>query len=109
MIWRQAKDALAAATVQRLDDHVLAQALHEGQHALRVGRYYGLGHEVGKTQDAQLLTYLAQARRIVEHEGARGVGQAEQLGGKEKVGVKGRVLAHEDRVEVAAALVGPRP
>ena len=63
------KHAFAAVAVERLDDHLAALFVHE---TLEPRNF--VGHErgrnrVGKIQRVELFVGLAQAGRIVEHEG----------------------------------------
>ena len=98
--------ALATVSVQRLDDH-LASLLGKKRFEL----WNFIGHErrrnrVGKIQRVKFFVRLAKPGRIVEHERLPFVGQAQQHRGVEIGRIGGRILAHEDRVEVFDWIIG---
>ena len=92
--------------VERLDDHFAALLVEKGFQPRNFIGHQRRRNRVGKIQRVELLVGLAQARRIVQHEGAMAVGQAEQHR-RVKIGrIGGRVLAHEYRVEGLERILG---
>src|SRR6266851_1516808 len=94
------ENALAAVAVERFDDHLAALLLHKLFQSRNFVGNKRRRNRAGKIQRIEFFVSFAETRWTVQHKGAMRVGEAEQHRGIEIVGVGGRILAHEDRVEV---------
>ena len=94
----------ATEAVQRLDHHLSTQLLHEAPELSAFAADKSLGDDLRKVQGVKLLVGLAQSARMVHHEASALIHQAQEMRGKEKLHVEGRILAHENYVETAQGL-----
>jgi hypothetical protein len=103
---------LAAAGGQRLQDHVEvrvaqgaaedrapAHAVQRLEHRHGAG-HHGLGRELGEPHGVGLLADVAQRSRLVDHQHAGFLGALQQEGRVDEFHVEGRILAHQDHVQL---------
>ena len=70
----------------------------EGLEGRRIARHQGRRAALGELESGQLLVHVAQALRIVHHERAGALREAEQLGVVQVVGIDRWVGAHQHDV-----------
>ena len=65
----------------------------------------GRRRQLGKQGGKELLVAVAQAGRAIHHQGAATLGLLQQVGGIDEFVVEGRILAHQDHVQLAQGQV----
>jgi hypothetical protein len=93
------EDRAPAHAVQRLD-HRRAVARHEAAHVGHGAGHHGLGRELGEPHGVGLLADVAQRSRLVDHQHAGFLGALQQEGRVDEFHVEGRILAHQDHVQL---------
>ena len=95
----------AAHAVQRFEDHVTVQGSKFTQH-VGAAADHGWRRALGELGGEQFFVTVAQALRFVDDQYAIALGLFQQVGGVHKLHVEGRVLAHQDHVQIAQGRVG---
>ena len=103
--WAVTEDRGAAHAVQRLEDHI-AMLGHELAQHIRAAADHRGRRALREQRGEQLLVAIAQALWTVDHQHTLALGLFEQVGGVDEFEIEGRVLAHQDDVEVGQRCVG---
>ncbi len=104
VILLHAEDGGAAHAVQRLEDHVLVLGVEGAQLVGAAGHQRGRG-VFGKPGGVELLVGVAQALGLVDDEATLVLGPLQHVGGVDKFGVEGGILAHQDHVQAGERLI----
>ena len=94
------KHARAAIPEKRLDDDV-AMLRPEGRDAAAVSGHHRNRHQIREMRDEQLFRRIADLGGIIHHQ-CLGVDMFQDMGGRDVAHVKGRVLAHQHHIGIAA-------
>ena len=73
----------------------------EGRDAAAISCHHRNRHQIWEMGDEQLFRRIAHLRRIIHHE-RLGVDMFQNMGGRNVAHVKGRVLAHQHNIGIAA-------